>query len=111
MSGVTFIDPGLLDRRAVLEENRAGPDAMGGLGQTWREVAELSVHLQPLGTRVRERFDARQETLTHRVTLRHRGDVIRGMAFRFGLRRLVIREVADPDERRRYLVCRCEEEA
>ena len=27
-----------------------------------------------------------------------------------GQRRMVIREVRDPDERRRYLICRCEEE-
>lgn len=110
MNGLRFIDPGLLDRRAVLEENAAPVDAMGGRQALWREVADISVHLEPLGQRVRERFDAREGVLTHRVTLRHRAGVEQGMAFRLGLRRLLIREVVDPDERRRYLVCRCEEE-
>lgn len=111
MSGVRFLDPGLLDRRAVLEENAAVLDEMGGAVPDWREVAEMSVHLEPIDMRVAERFGQRDGRLTHRVTLRHRSDVARGMAFRVGLRRLLIRSVIDPDERRRYLVCRCEEEA
>lgn len=111
MSGVTFLDPGLLDRRAVLEETAGETDAMGGRSLGWLEVAELSAHLEAVSADARERFDRRDTRLTHRVTIRHREGVRHGMALRFGQRRLLIREVRDPDERRRYLVCRCEEEA
>ena len=111
MSGVTLIDPGLLDRRAILEEPFGAVDALGGRPRGWRAVADISAHLAPIASEVRERFDRRDGVLTHRVTLRHRADVRHGMALRFGQRRLLIRSVSDPDERRRYLVCRCEEEA
>lgn len=110
MSGLTFIDPGLLDRRAVLEENRGERDALGGRPERWAEVAEISAHLEPAERRGGERFDREEEVAAFRVTLRHRVDVRRGMAFRFGQRRMLIRTLSDPDERRRYLVCRCEEE-
>lgn len=111
MNGLRFIDPGLLDRRAVLEENRGERDAMGGRAVRWAEVADISAHLEPAERRGGERFDRDEEVASFRVTLRHRDGVRRGMAFRFGQRRLVIRTVTDPDERRRYLVCRCEEES
>lgn len=110
MSGVTFLDPGLLDRRAVLEEPAGDVDAMGGRDLNWREVADLSAHLEPVRADAGERFERREMRLAHRVTIRHRDGVRHGMALRFGQRRLLIREVRDPDERRRYLICRCEEE-
>ncbi|MFD2237043.1 phage head closure protein [Aureimonas populi] len=108
---MTFLDAGMLDRRAALEVNETVRDALGGARDDWREVAEISVRLEPLGPAVAERFDQRIGTLTHRVILRHREDVARGMAFRLRGRRMLIRSVHDPDETRRFLVCRCEEEA
>lgn len=105
-----FIDPGLLRRRATLEAGDAVPDASGGAATVWREVAELSVHVEPLQVAVRERFGQKEATVTHRVICRARTDVERGMVFVVGQRRLAVRSVHDPDESGRYLVCRCEEE-
>ncbi|MCQ8781080.1 phage head closure protein [Mangrovibrevibacter kandeliae] len=104
-----FLDPGLLRRRAVLETCDPAADCTGDASDAWREIAELSVHVEPLSVESRERFEQREATITHRVVCRHRSDVDRGMAFRIGVRRLVIRSVHDPDETGRYLVCRCEE--
>ena len=105
-----FIDPGLFRRRAILQAADAVPDESGGAATHWREVAELSVHVEPLSVATTERFGQHEATVTHRVTCRHRGDVDRGMAFLLGTRRLRIRSVHDPDDSGRYLVCRCEEE-
>lgn len=105
-----FIDPGLLRRRAILLAADEVPDESGGAATVWREVAELSVHVEPVQVATDERFDQREATVTHRVTCRHRAGVERGMAFSIGERRLSIRSVHDPDESSRYLVCRCEEE-
>lgn len=107
---LVFIDPGLLRRRAVLEAADAVPDDTGGASTVWREVAEISVHAEPVRVATGQRFDQREAVVTHRVTMRFRGGVDRGMALRLGGRRLVIRSVHDPDESGRYLVCRCEEE-
>lgn len=106
-----FLDAGVLKHRAVIERNEVVADAMGGGADNWVEVGETSVKLEPLATEVRERLGQRIGTVTHRVTLRIRPGLERGMAFRFGARRLVIRTLHDPDESGRYLVCRCEEEA
>lgn len=104
-----FLDPGLLRRRAALEAFAPVADGMGGASEAWQEIGEVSVHVEPLSAEARERFGQREETVTHRVICRFRGDIDRGMAFRLGERRLVIRTVHDPDETARFLLCRCEE--
>ena len=50
------------------------------------------------------------ETVTHRITIRHRTDVASGMRFRRQGRIFSILTVHDPDESGRYLVCRAREE-
>jgi SPP1 family predicted phage head-tail adaptor len=107
---IAFIDPGLLRRRAVLQAAELVPDESGGAVTAWHEVAEVSVHVEPVSVAVGERFSQNEVRVTHRVTCRARGDVERGMAFAIGNRRLLVRAVQDPDESGRYLVCRCEEE-
>ncbi|WP_182085598.1 phage head closure protein [Aureimonas sp. ME7] len=106
-----FLDAGLLRHRVTIERNEVLPDAMGGGRANWVEVGETSVRLEPIRAEVEERLEQRVGVATHRVTLRARAGLERGMAFRFGARRLLIRTVQDPDETGRYLVCRCEEEA
>lgn len=111
MNGASFFDAGLLDRRLVLERNEPVADAMGGATPHWQDVTGLSARVEPLRSDVRERFGQHVGMLTHRVTIRHRDGVDRGMAFRWGERRLMIRTIQDMDGRGRFLVCRCEEEA
>ncbi|GGD12436.1 phage head closure protein [Aureimonas glaciei] len=104
-----FIDPGLLRRRSILEAAVPVPDESGGAALLWQEVAEMSVHVEPLSVATAERFGQREAVVTHRVICRARPEVDRGMAFVVGTRRLVILSVHDPDDSGRYLVCRCEE--
>lgn len=107
---LSFIDPGLLRRRAVLQAAELVPDDSGGAVAAWHEVAEVSVHVEPISAERQQRFGQNEVAVTHRVTCRARGDVERGMAFVIGPRQLVVEDVRDPDERGRYLVCRCREE-
>ena len=106
-----FLDPGLLRWRAVLETADLTPDRAGGAMPAWREVRELSVHVEPVAAKAEERFDQEMATITHRVICRGAEEVQRGLAFRLGDRRLLIRAVHDPEETGRFLVCRCDEEA
>lgn len=108
--GLLFIDPGLLRRRARLEAGDAVPNASGGASAVWREVAEVSVHVEPVSVALEARFGRNEATVTHRVICRFRGDIDRGMVFVLGARRLTVRSVHDPDDSGRYLLCRCEEE-
>ena len=106
-----FLDPGLLRRRARLEIGDPVPDGAGGAETVWRELRELSVHVEPVSIAARERFDREEATVTHRVICRAVPEVVRGRSFLLGTRRLTVVSVYDPDETGRYLLCRCEEEA
>ncbi|WP_102957765.1 phage head closure protein [Mangrovicella endophytica] len=108
--GRLFLDPGLLRWQASLQTADLLPDASGGAVISWREVALISVHLEPVSAKAQERFGQREATVTHRVICRHRSGLDRGMAFVINGRRLIIRTVHDPDEGGRFLLCRCEEE-
>jgi SPP1 family predicted phage head-tail adaptor len=88
-----FIDPGRLRSECALEACLPVADAMGG------PVSAASA------------FGAGQtlETVTHRMTIRHRSGVASGMRFTRQGRIFDIVTVHDPDETARYLVCRVKE--
>ena len=71
-------------------------------GSAWCAVTPLKASDAPLA-------DAPALAITHRVTLRWRAGVTAAMRWREGDRVLDIRTVFDPDERRRALVCLCQE--
>lgn len=106
-----FLDPGLLRKRASLQVADLASNGSGGTVPTWREVAEVSVRVEPVSAQAAERFDRQEATITHRVICRARDGLDRGMSFVLGKRRLLVLSVHDPDESNRYLVCRCREEA
>ncbi|MDP2121737.1 MAG: phage head closure protein [Hoeflea sp.] len=107
--GGLFVDPGLLSARLSLETPEERPDGQGGMTEGWVPVASLWGRIEPLGARPDEIAGAAIAMIAHRVTIRHREDVRHAMRFVHRGRNLVIRAVRDPDERRRYLVCDCEE--
>jgi SPP1 family predicted phage head-tail adaptor len=106
---ILFIDPGALRTELSLQAVAAVADGLGGFGEQWNEVATVLARIEPLAAY--GRFGAGQtlETVTHRVTLRHRQDVRSGMRFSRTGRTFDIMTVHDPDESGRYLVCRVRE--
>ena len=50
-----------------------------------------------------------EQATTYVVTIRWRDDVAKDMRFVYRGRKLRIQSVVDPDERRRFLICACEE--
>ncbi|SIR15855.1 phage head-tail adaptor, putative, SPP1 family [Rhizobium sp. RU20A] len=103
-------DPGRLSRRMTLERPVEMPDGQGGATLAYVAVADLWALIEPLAMPEREAAGEARFEVRHAVWLRHRADVTAGMRFRMGGRVLVIRSLRDPDETRRYLVCRCTEE-
>lgn len=104
------IDPGRLRTELALEAPAQAPDGAGGFAESWTEIALVFAEIEPLAAR--DRFGAAQtlEEVSHRITMRHRGDLRSGMRLVNGGRRFLIRTVHDPDETGRYLVCRVREE-
>lgn len=107
---VVLLDPGELRSELALEAMTPVPDGAGGYAESWSEIGLVFARIEPV--QARERFGAGQtlEEVTHRITLRQRGDIASGMRFRRGARIFAILTVHDPDETERYLVCRVREE-
>lgn len=103
---------GKLRHRVTLQEETRVSDGGGGYTLGWANLAAnptVWAAIEPLTGR--EYLQARQlaQAVTHRVTLRHRGDVTAGMRLVKGARVFNIRSVIDPGERGRWLELMCEE--
>jgi SPP1 family predicted phage head-tail adaptor len=108
---VTFFDPGQMTARLDLERPETEPDGQGGAVVTWTVTASLWARIEPVSFVVAEEAAAENATITHRIWVRHRGDIAAGQRFRKGARIFTVKLVRDPDETARYLVCQCEEKA
>lgn len=107
---VEFIDPGAFRHQLALEAAVATPDGAGGHAVGWSEVATLFARIEPVSAASRFGADQTLESVTHRVTMRHRPGVKSGMRLTRPGRVFEIVTVHDPDETGRYLVCRVREE-
>lgn len=105
-----FVDPGAFRHEIVLEGVSLTPDGAGGHVETWSEVATFFARVEPVAATSRFGADQRLEDVTHRVTLRHRGDIASGMRMKHRSRTLRILTIHDPDETGRYLMCRTQED-
>lgn len=105
-----FIDPGAFRHELSLEAAALTPDGAGGHIESWSEVATLFARVEPVSATSRFGADQTLETVSHRITLRHREGIASGMRLRLRGRVFSILTVHDPDETRRYLVCRAREE-
>ena len=105
-----FIDPGAFRTELALEEAALAPDGMGGHSEAWQEVATIFARVEPVSAGARFGAGQTLEEVTHRITLRHRTDLRSGMRFRRASRVFEIVTAHDPDETRRYLVCRARED-
>lgn len=104
-----FAAVGELRTRAILEAPADFVDDAGALVRAWQPLASVWLKISP--RRGAEIFVAgeQESVVTFDVVMRWRLDVASPMRFRIGARALSIRAAFDPDGRRRFLVCVCEE--
>ncbi|TCQ28914.1 phage head closure protein [Rhizobium sp. PP-CC-3G-465] len=103
------IDPGRMTARMELERPVETPDGQGGISRAFASAGALWTLIEPRVALTGERRDEGVCDVEHDVWIRHRTDVSAGMRFRKGARLFVVLSAFDPDESRRYLVCRCRE--
>ncbi|MGB8817629.1 MAG: phage head closure protein [Rhizobiaceae bacterium] len=104
-----FLDPGQLRTQLTLEQPVETQDGQGGLTLTWNTLATVWALVEPMAGRGAV-FAERADVLsTHRIWLRHRGDVNRGMRLGNNGRIYRIDTVEDADGSRRYLVIKATE--
>ena len=103
-------EPGWIAHRIVIEQASATPDGAGGAILAWSPLATLWAAVEPVKAERLAGGDRLSARITHRVTIRWRGEVTAGMRIRHRGRLLAIESVVDPDERRRYLSIEAREE-
>jgi SPP1 family predicted phage head-tail adaptor len=95
--------------RLAIEAPVDTPDGAGGATRSWTTVALIWAALEPIGNDVRFAAGRPEQATTHRITMRWRSDLDGGKRLRMGTRIFQILACADSDERRKRLVCLCEE--
>jgi SPP1 family predicted phage head-tail adaptor len=101
-------DPGALRHRLVLQAPVETEDGAGGVLRSWSDVVTLWAALEPLAAATTVVGDAPVNRATHRLVMRWRAGVTTGHRFTAGGRVFAILGLADPDERRRFLVATVE---
>ena len=105
-----ILDPGQMSARLDLEMRDDMSDGQGGIVAGFVAVASLWARIEPVAMAEEERADETVFTVTHRIWIRFREDLAAGMRLRKGGRIFTVRAFYDPDETKRYVVCRCVEE-
>lgn len=100
---------GALRHRLVLEERTRTADEGGTAVVTWTAIGEVWGRIASSSGRELVRADGVTARLTHEIALRHRTGVLPEMRLRQGTRVFEIHAVIDIAERRRWLLCLCEE--
>ncbi len=98
-----------LRHRVSLLEPVETDDGAGGRTVTWSERDTVWAQVVSLRGKERQWAEALTAESPYSVTLRYSPDVTVEMRIGFDNRLLDIKSVADPDGRRRWLVCYCVE--
>lgn len=102
---------GALRHRLVIEQPMRVPDGGGGATITWTALATVWGAIEPLRGGESVEAEALASRVSHRIRIRHRAGLSSDMRFRDGGRIFSIRSLNDPDGRRRWLDCLCDERA
>lgn len=103
------LDPGAFTSRLELQRPVATEDGQGGITRSWHSITSLWAAVRPMTVAVTEEAGGEVFRSTHEIWLYRREDLESGLRFRFGARTFKLNSWRDPDETKRYTVCRCEE--
>lgn len=103
------MNPGLLNRRLVLEAPVETPDESGGVIRDYEAVATLWASVTPLAAHERGEADRQGANVTHRIVLRFRNDLTTRHRLRAGERLFRIVALRDQDGAARFLEIEAEE--
>ncbi|MBC8048819.1 MAG: phage head closure protein [Chitinophagales bacterium] len=99
---------GQMRRRVIIEAPERAGDGAGGFTETWASVATVWARVRARGGLERMRADRLASVVSHDITIRWRAGVLPTMRVRLGTRVFEIIATVE-DERRRVLICECEE--
>lgn len=94
---------GRLDQRISIKQATNAADGLGGVTETWSQLAEVWARVEPIKGREEERQGANRENRLYMVTIRHRTDIVNDMVIDWGGDRYNIRNIKQPTGRKLYL--------
>jgi SPP1 family predicted phage head-tail adaptor len=100
---------GRLRARLLIEAARDTTDSAGSLIRHYVPLCTVHAQIMPLSGGDLFVAGRMEQSITHRIIMRWRRDLHVGDRFRLQERIFLIHAYLDPDERRRFLDCRCEE--
>lgn len=100
---------GAMRLRMRLEAPVDAPDDSGAATRAYAPLGELWARLTPISGAARFVAEREEQAIEWRAHIRWRADVTSRMRLVSGERALLVTSVYDPDGRRRFLICRCEE--
>lgn len=101
---------GSMRHRADIERPVRNAGDGGTATITWQSLASVFARIETISGREIEMAHGIAGSVTHKVLIRYRADVLPEMRFASGGRNYHIRAAIDRDGRRRWLTCLCEEE-
>lgn len=109
MSAFGMSDPGMLNRRLVLEAPVESADGAGGVVRSFETMATLWVSVTPVSAARQIEAARLGARVTHRLHLRFSSDITTRHRFRDGARLYRIVALRDRDGRQRFLEIEAEE--
>jgi len=95
--------------RMSLEAAVDTPDDSGAMTRSYAAVGALWAKLTPVSGAARFVADRQEQAVEWIAQIRWRSDVTNEMRLVAGDRQLRVKSAYDPDGRRRFLLCHCEE--
>ena len=100
---------GAMRRRVRLEAAVDIDDGAGGFNRGYRTLGYLWARVNAISASQQFSEQRFEQASSYQVDIRWRADIAAGMRFVFRDRLLLIQTFSDPDGRRRFLTCACEE--
>lgn len=100
---------GKLRQRVTIQAPTRTRNERGAEVLAWSDVATVWAEVRTPYGRERTANEQTVAVLTHVVTMRFRSDVTPSHRLRWGSRTFALLATPDPDNRRRVMVCQCQE--
>ena len=107
---VPSFDAGWLSHRVVVESAAGSADGAGGETVAWDTLATVWARIEPAAAAEQIVAGHLSGAVTHLITMRYREDIAGGMRIVYRGRIFRLLAVFDPDETRRTIVAKAEEE-